>query len=61
MAESKKLPHHYARLARATEVHFFDSNTVAVTDPIDGGHLDAANTRAIGEALVPVVKGVVGE
>ena len=54
--ESKKLPHHYARLAKAMGVHFFDTNTVAKTDPADGGHLDAANTRAIGEALVPVVK-----
>ena len=30
----------------------------ATADPTDGGHLDAANTRKIGEALVPVVKGI---
>ena len=28
--------------------------------PIDGIHLDAANTRAIGEGLVPLVKQVLG-
>ena len=27
-------------------VHFFDAGSVAKTDPTDGGHLDAANTRA---------------
>jgi secreted PhoX family phosphatase len=37
-----------------------DAGSVAITDPTDGGHLDAANTRAIGEALVPVVKKSLG-
>ncbi len=37
-------------------VHFFDAGSVAVADKTDGGHLDAANTKAIGVALVPVVK-----
>ena len=37
-------------------MHFFDAGSVAKADPTDGGHLDAANTRAIGQALVPVVK-----
>jgi lysophospholipase L1-like esterase len=54
--ESKKFAHHYAALAKETDVHFFDAGSVAKTDPTDGGHLDAENTRAIGEALVPVVK-----
>ncbi len=58
--ESKKFAHHYARLAKERGVHFFDAGSVAVADPIDGGHLDAANTRAIGVALVPVVKGILG-
>jgi lysophospholipase L1-like esterase len=56
--ESKLFAHHYAILARETGVHFFDAGSVAKTDPTDGGHLDAANTRAIGDALVPVVKGI---
>ena len=33
---------------------------VAKADPTDGGHLDAANTKAIGTALVPVVKRILG-
>ena len=37
-------------------MHFFDAGSVAVADKTDGGHLDAANTKAIGVALVPVVK-----
>lgn len=56
--ESKLLPQHYGRVAKEEGVHFFDTNSVAVTDPGDGGHLDAANTIAIGKALVPVVKGI---
>lgn len=59
--ESKKLAYHYAKLAKERGVHFFDTGGVAKADPTDGGHLDAANTRAIGEALVPVVKKILGE
>ena len=54
--ESTKFARHYARLAKERGVHFFDAGSVAKTDPTDGGHLDAANTRALGAALVPVVK-----
>ena len=54
--ESKLFAHHYSRVARETGVHFFDTGTVAKADSTDGGHLDAANTKAIGTALVPVVK-----
>jgi lysophospholipase L1-like esterase len=56
--ESKKLATHYARIAKECGVHFFDAGSVAKSDPTDGGHLDAANTRAIGEALALVVKKV---
>lgn len=56
IGESKLFAQHYARVAEEMKVHFFDAGSVAKTDPVDGGHLDAANTRAIGEALVPVVK-----
>jgi lysophospholipase L1-like esterase len=55
MAESKLLAPHYAALAKEMSVHVFDAGSVARSDPVDGGHLDAANTRAIGSALVPVV------
>ncbi len=54
--ESKLFAKHYARVAEDMGVHFFDAGSVAVTDPTDGGHLDANNTKAIGKALVPVVK-----
>ena len=56
IAESKLFPKHYARVAKEMNVHFFDAGSVAKADKTDGGHLDAANTRAIGVALVPVVK-----
>lgn len=47
------------QVANAHEVAFFDSNTVAVSSPLDGLHLDAPNTRAIGKALAPLIKPVV--
>lgn len=56
IAESKLFARNYARVAQEMNVHFFDAGTVAVADKTDGGHLDAKNTKAIGEALVPVVK-----
>jgi lysophospholipase L1-like esterase len=58
--ESKKFAYHYAKLAKERGVNFFDAGSVAKADPVDGGHLDAANTQAIGEALVPVVKKILG-
>lgn len=48
------------QVAQASEVPFFDSNTVAKSSPLDGFHLDAENTRAIGTALAPIVSGLVG-
>jgi len=55
IAESKLFAKHYSRIAQEMSVHFFDAGSVAVADKTDGGHLDAANTKAIGVALVPVV------
>ncbi len=60
IAESKRFKIHYARVAAEQGVHFFDAGTVAVGDERDGGHLDAANTIAIGTALVPRVKKILG-
>lgn len=48
-----------ARVAHDSEAAFFDSNTVAVCSPLDGLHLDAANTREIGDALAPLVEQLV--
>lgn len=43
------------QLVQDSGVAFFDSNTAAVSSPLDGFHLDAENTRAIGTALAPVI------
>ena len=56
--ESKLFAKHYVRMADEMGVHFFDAGSVAQASDVDGGHLDVAGTRAIGAALVPVVKGI---
>ena len=35
---------------------FYDAGGVAKTTPIDGVHLDAENTRAIGRGIAPAVR-----
>ncbi|HTJ59253.1 MAG TPA: SGNH/GDSL hydrolase family protein [Devosiaceae bacterium] len=57
---SHELAGHYERVAKQAGVGFFDAAKVAVASPFDGIHLDIENTRAIGAALVPVVKEVLG-
>jgi lysophospholipase L1-like esterase len=54
--ESMLLAKHYARVARDLNCHFFDAGSVVKTDPADGGHMSSAETRKLGEALVPIVK-----
>lgn len=58
--QSSQFAAHYARRAQEWNTGFFDASTVAKADRRDGVHLDAANTRAIGEGLVPVVKSMLG-
>lgn len=58
--ESRKLGLFLADLADDEECGFFDASQVAKTTPHDGVHLDAANTRAIGQGLVPVVRLMLG-
>ncbi|MEO9336872.1 SGNH/GDSL hydrolase family protein [Mesorhizobium sp. SB112] len=53
---SKFLAAHYSELADQEGCGFFDANSVAKTTPLDGVHLDAENTRAIGTALEPMVR-----
>ena len=60
LEQSSQFAPHYARRAEEWDTMFFDAATVAKADPEDGVHLDAANTRAIGTALVPVVRQVLG-
>ena len=59
-AESRKLAACYREVADLYGCGFFDAGTVAQTTPLDGVHLDAANTRAIGTALAPVVRQMLG-
>ena len=60
IAQSKLFATYYRRRADEFGTTFFDASTVAQPDPADGVHLDARNTRAIGEGLVPVVKTLLG-
>ena len=55
-AASQHLARLYAELADMIGCGFFDAGSVAKTTPLDGVHLDAENTRAIGRALAPVVR-----
>lgn len=59
-AESRKLGLLLSDLADEMECNFFDASSVAKTTPLDGVHLDAENTRAIGKALEPVVRLILG-
>ncbi len=58
--QSKLFATYYKRRAEEYGTAFFDASTVAKPDPADGVHLDARNTRAIGEGLVPLVKSLLG-
>lgn len=55
---SAELASRYQEMADLAGCAFFDAATVATTTPLDGVHLDAENTRAIGKALAPVVRRV---
>jgi len=58
--ESRMLASFYADLADERDCGFFDARSVARASPVDGVHLDAANTRAIGRGLEPVVRMMLG-
>jgi lysophospholipase L1-like esterase len=59
--ESRDLAKHYASVAASAGAAFFDAAMVATAaSGGDGVHLDAANTRAIGAALAPVVAKILG-
>lgn len=58
--QSKMLGSLYADLADETGCGFYDASSVARTTPIDGVHLDAENTRALGRALQPVARLMLG-
>ncbi|MGX5722445.1 SGNH/GDSL hydrolase family protein [Shinella zoogloeoides] len=50
----------YSDLADEIGCGFFDAGSVAGTTPLDGVHLDAKNTRAIGKGLEPIVRMMLG-
>ena len=56
--ESAMLASVYRDLADELDCGFFDAGSVAHTTPVDGVHLDAENTRAIGRGLVIGTVGV---
>ena len=58
--QSQMLASFYADLADEQGCGFFDAGSVATTTPLDGVHLDAENTRAIGRGLEPVVRLMLG-
>jgi len=54
--QSRLLAGFYKDAAELANCAFFDAGSVAKTSPLDGVHLDADNTRAIGKAIVPIVR-----
>lgn len=60
LEESAMLATLYRDLADETGCGFFDAGSVAQTTPLDGIHLDAENTRAIGRGTEPMVRMMLG-
>lgn len=58
IAESAALAPAYQALAEAEGVGFFDAGQICSASPIDGVHLSAEDTVALGRALVPAIKGL---
>lgn len=60
IAQSKMLATLYSDLADEIGCGFFDAGSAAQASPIDGVHLDAENTRAIGHGIEPVARMMLG-
>lgn len=60
VAQSGMLASFYADLADEQGAGFFDAGSVAECSAIDGVHLNAENTRAIGRGLAPVARLLLG-
>lgn len=58
--ESAMLASMYRDLADEEGCGFFDAGSVAETTALDGIHLDAENTKAIGRGVEPVVRMMLG-
>jgi len=59
--QSAMLASFYGDLADETGAGFFDAGSVARCSSIDGVHLDAKNTRALGRGLAPVARLLLGQ
>ncbi|WP_279478616.1 SGNH/GDSL hydrolase family protein [Aureimonas sp. SK2] len=59
LEESKRFKDAYARVAKATGCRHLAASDHCVATPLDGVHLDAANTRSLGDAiaqtLIPLI------
>ncbi|MDB5525997.1 MAG: Arylesterase [Rhizobium sp.] len=60
LGEAQNLASVYRDLADELGCGFFDAGSVARTTPIDGVHMDAENTRAVGRGLEPIVRMMLG-
>ncbi|CAD7046281.1 arylesterase [Pseudorhizobium endolithicum] len=58
--QSAMLASLYRDLADELGCGFYDAASVARTTPLDGVHLDAENTRALGRGLEPIVRMMLG-
>ncbi len=58
--QSSMVASFYADLADDLGCGFYDAGSTAKASPADGVHLDAANTRAIGKGIEPVVRMMLG-
>lgn len=54
--ESQKFGDEYKLLETSHGVEVFEAGKIVVADPRDGIHLDATNTRKLGEAMAPLVR-----
>ena len=58
--KAKQLGAKYEALAKMLHVHFFDANTVAKVDGMDGVHLDAESHKRLGIALANMTRELIG-
>lgn len=58
--QSQMLASLYRDLADDMGCGFYDAASVATTTPLDGVHLDAENTRALGKGLEPIARMMLG-
>ena len=58
--QSKMLSTFYSDVADEYGCGFYDAASVSQASPVDGVHLDAENTRAIGRGLEPIVRMMLG-